>query len=62
MKVGDLVKWSNFAGGRPFLNGIVIQLSRSGHTSLSARVIWSDGRTGWFDTSILEVISEKDPN
>ena len=58
MKVGDLVQWNNFVGGA-ILSGIVVQLSQTGHTSLSAKVVWSDGRSGWFDTTILEIISER---
>tara|TARA_B100000287_G_scaffold408156_1_gene434232 strand:- start:462 stop:656 length:195 start_codon:yes stop_codon:yes gene_type:complete len=62
MKVGDLVKWESVLNDS--MNhfsvdyGIVIKMSRTGHTTKSAEVLFSDGETAWFDTQRLEVISE----
>ncbi len=37
--------------------GIVIELSRTGHDTLSALVLFDDGTTDWISTKTLEVIS-----
>jgi hypothetical protein len=67
MKVGDLVKGkANPLKQRPFMErgtgscGVVIKMSRTGHKTHSAEVLWTDGDTGWFDTKLLEVINEQD--
>ena len=61
MKVGDLVKWESvpyeFAEVRVEY-GIIIQLSRTGHQTKSAKILFTDGDTGWFDTQRLEVVNE----
>ena len=38
--------------------GVVIKLSRTGHTTTSAQVLFNDGELAWFDSQVLEVISE----
>jgi hypothetical protein len=37
--------------------GIVLQLSRTGKKTRSAKVLFNDGSSEWFDTQGLEVIS-----
>ena len=61
MKVGYLVKRESV----PFEfsevvteYGIVIKMSRTGHETHSARVLFMDGSADWFDTGILEVVNE----
>ena len=62
MKVGDLVRWvSVLNDDREILDedyGVVIQLSRTGHESFSAKVIFMNGEEGWYDTKRLELINE----
>ena len=38
--------------------GIVIKMSRTGHKTKSAEILFNDGATAWFDTQRLVVISE----
>ena len=62
MKVGDLVKWEGVSNDRAeWLEtdyGIVLQLSLTGHNSLSAKVLFQDGKVEWMKTTSMEVISE----
>jgi hypothetical protein len=62
MKVGDLVTLSSYClDDREILDedyGVVMQLSRTGHESLSAKVIFMNGEEGWYDTKRLELINE----
>ena len=62
MKVGDLVKWENVLNDSMDHHredhGLVTQLSRTGHNTLSAHVLFTDGESGWFDTESLVVVSE----
>ena len=62
MKVGDLVRWvSVLNDDREILDedyGVVMQLSRTGHESFSANVIFMNGEEGWYDTKRLELINE----
>ena len=61
MKTGDLVRWfavQNDLTERFDIDvGIVIELSRTGHDTLSALVLFGDGTTDWISTKTLEVIS-----
>ena len=59
MKVGDLVKW-NAGGDDDGIIGVVVQVSRTGHDTTSAKVVFSDGYEGWHDTQKLEVMSAND--
>lgn len=62
MKVGDLVKFENeltddmdhYAANY----GLVIQLSKTGHDTTSAQVLFSDGEPWWVDSDKLVVINE----
>jgi len=57
MKVGDLVKWS--AGdGDDGMVGVIVQFSRTGDNTTSAKVVFSDGYEGWHDTQKLELVNE----
>ena len=62
MKVGDLVKWESVLNdSMDHFNveyGIVTKMSRTGHTTESAQVLFNDGETAWVDTQRLVVVSE----
>lgn len=61
MKVGDLVRWYNEGhdpDGSLADNGLIVQLSRSGHDSLSVLVLFENGNLDWISDSGLEVINE----
>ena len=61
MKVGDLVKRESvpFEFSELVIEyGVVLKMSRTGHETHSAQVLFLDGTTDWFDTGILEVVSE----
>jgi hypothetical protein len=61
MKVGDLVKHESvpheFAEVEEQI-GVVMQLSRTGVSTVSAKVFFGEGDEAWYDTGILEVVSE----
>ena len=62
MKVGDLVKWVTVLNDdmdryREEL-GLVVKMSRTGHNTESAQVLFNDGETWWVDTQRLVVINE----
>jgi len=61
MKVGDLVKWQSVLNDSMDYHtveyGIVTKMSKTGHTTKSAQVLFTDGETAWFDTQFLEVVS-----
>lgn len=62
MKVGDLVKWMNVLNDdmdryREEL-GLVVKMSKTGHNTESAQVLFNDGETWWVDTQRLVVINE----
>ena len=66
MKIGDLVKFNVMSdehgvnSDTPFApeHGIVLQISRTGHDTKSAKILFNDGEVAWIGTSTLEVISE----
>ena len=66
MKVGDMVRFKvdpkEYDINMPFPliqeHGIVIQLSRTGHETKSAKIMFNDGEVAWIGTNTLEVISE----
>jgi cyclophilin family peptidyl-prolyl cis-trans isomerase len=62
MKIGDLVKWENVLNDsmdhHQEEHGIIIKMSRTGHETESAQVLFTDGETWWLDTQHLEVINE----
>jgi hypothetical protein len=63
MKVGDLVKLEGVLNDsmdhHTVEYGLVIQLSKTGHHTLSVQVLFGDtGKPCWFDSSRLEVVSE----
>ena len=62
MKVGDLVKWENVLNDsmdhhREDL-GIVVKMSRTGHDTESAQILFTDGELWWVDSERLEVVNE----
>jgi hypothetical protein len=64
MKVGDLVKFESalerdvFETDQCREHGLVVQISKTGHDTVSARVLFNDGETWWVDSGKLEVVSE----
>ena len=62
MKVGDLVKWENVIldsmDRHREEHGLVVKMSRTGHNTESAQVLFSDGETWWFDSDKLVLVSE----
>jgi len=62
MKVGDLVKFDNrmdMLETNPRIeHGLVVQISKTGHDTISAQVLFKDGDTWWVDSGRLEVVSE----
>lgn len=63
MKIGDLVKFVSvsekevFETDPPHNHGLVVQISKTGHDTTSAQVLFVDGETWWIDSGRLEVIS-----
>tara|TARA_B100000242_G_scaffold265652_1_gene213931 strand:- start:1078 stop:1275 length:198 start_codon:yes stop_codon:yes gene_type:complete len=61
MKVGDLIKYESAMNDSmdrySIAYGIIVQLSRTGHKTLSAQVLFNDGELAWFDSHVLEVVS-----
>ena len=62
MRVGDLVKFESDLENDVFNgsieHGLVVQVSKTGHDTISAQVLFKDGETWWVDSGRLEVISE----
>ena len=62
MKVGDLVKYESVMNDDMdhyvVEYGLVVQLSRTGHDTTSAQVLFQDGQPWWVDTGRLVVVSE----
>jgi hypothetical protein len=64
MKVGDLVKFESALERDVFEtdprreHGLVVQISKTGHDTVSAQVLFNDGETWWVDSGKLEVVSE----
>ena len=62
MKVGDLVKWENTLNDSmdhyQQQHGIVVKMSRTGHNTESAQVLFTDGELWWLDKEKLMVINE----
>ena len=65
IKVGDLVSWETLTSEERATGveldpdyGLVISLSRTGHASFSAKVMFLDGETWWVDVDRLELINE----
>ena len=62
MKVGDLVKFESVLSDDMDRYsselGLVVKMSRTGHNTESAQVLFNDGDTWWIDTQRLVVINE----
>ena len=62
MKVGDLVKFeSALTDDMDRYSselGLVVKMSKTGHDTESAQVLFSDGETWWVGTQRLVVINE----
>ena len=61
MKVGDLVKWENvMLDSMDHYQeelGLVVKMSRTGHNTESAQVLFNDGETWWLDSNKLVVVN-----
>ncbi len=57
MKVGDLVRAKNDEGA-DLGYGLVVNMSRTGHQTHSAQILFNDGQLWWIDSSRLETINE----
>ena len=64
MKVGDLVKFDSMSERDVFEtdprseHGLIVQISKTGHDTTSAQVLFIDGELWWMDSGRLEVVSE----
>tara|TARA_R110000787_G_scaffold73141_1_gene162922 strand:- start:403 stop:672 length:270 start_codon:yes stop_codon:yes gene_type:complete len=58
MKVGDLVAPIGAADRGSIECGIILKLSRTGHETRSAEVLFTDGEIVWMRTQTLVVINE----
>jgi len=63
VKVGDLVRYKYVP--HPYADeetnlGVVLQLSKTSRTTLSAKVHFINGETEWYDSGVLEVIVGND--
>jgi len=62
MKVGDLVRFESILNDDmdryTAEHGLVVKMSKTGHDTESAQVLFSNGETGWLDTQRLVVINE----
>jgi hypothetical protein len=61
MKVGDLVAWEYVPHKLADVEtdfGIIIKMSRTGHTTESAQVRFMNGEIEWFDTQRLVLVNE----
>ena len=61
MKVGDLVQFESVDNDdveSQLDYGIVVKLSRTGHKTKSAEVLFKDGEIAWVGTDTLVVVSE----
>ena len=62
MKVGDLVRFESVLNDDmdryTAEHGLVVKMSKTGHTTESAQVLFNDGETWWVDTQRLVMINE----
>ena len=61
MKVGDLVKYETVPYEFSEVEtqvGVIVELSRTGHKTHSARVVFTDGDQAWYDTGLLRVVDD----
>jgi hypothetical protein len=63
VKVGDLVKFESVLNDSmdrySAEYGLVMQLSKTGHDTISVQVLFGDGEPWWVDSGKLVVISER---
>jgi len=62
VKVGDLVYYDTPLHDDMEVHsaamGIILKLSRTGHKTQSAQVLFTRGQIAWFDTQTLRVVHE----
>jgi len=61
MKVGDLVKYETLLEDSMDKHaaavGLVVKMSRTGHITQSAQILFQDGTMAWFDTQRLVLVT-----
>ena len=63
MKIGDLVKFDSslerdvYETDPRIEHGLVVQISRTGHDTISAQVMFNGGELWWVDSGKLEVVN-----
>jgi hypothetical protein len=61
VKIGDLVIWESVLNDSMDHyredHGIVVKMSRTGHDTESAQILFADGELWWADTQKLRVVS-----
>ena len=62
MKVGDLVRFESALNDDmdryTVEHGLVVQISKTGHDTISAQILFNDGELWWVDSGRLAVVSE----
>jgi len=62
MKVGDLVRFESVLSDDmdryTAAHGLVVKMSKTGHDTESAQVLFNDGEAWWVGTQRLVVVSE----
>ena len=62
MKVGDLVRYETLTEDSMDKHataiGLVVKMSRTGHITKSAQILFQDGTIAWFDTQRLSLVAE----
>ena len=62
MKIGDLVKFESVLSDDmdrySAQHGLVVKMSRTGHDTESAQVLFNDGVAWWVDTRRLVMVNE----
>ncbi len=61
INIGDMVKWHRVPhqfSEAQIEYGVVVQLSKTGHHTLSAKILCLEGSTDWINPGPLELISE----
>jgi len=61
INIGDMVKWDRVPHQFSEVHteyGVVVQISKTGHHTLSAKILCLGGSTDWINMERLEIISE----
>lgn len=62
MKVGDLVRYDHYPiddmDQHAVAFGLVVEISRTGRKTYSAKVRFMNGDVNWYDTQALRIVNE----